>query len=923
MAMKYTDEQLNAINTIDENLQIIACAGSGKTQVISQRIVNILKNKPDVEPRNILAFTYTEKAAAELKTRILKLCKEQIGEVKGLAEMYIGTIHAWCLQILQDNIYEYQKFSVLDEIKLKLFTDKYYNRIGMADVGMNRYTDTGRFISIMGLLREAEIAEGRAIPYEWVEALEKYEHCLQIHAYFDFTMIMTKAIDSLRNNVSFRNRLSDTLKYLIVDEYQDVNPVQEELIKELASLELNICVVGDDDQTIYQWRGGDVRYIQKFQERYNNVKYIKLEDNFRSTTGIVDTALKCITNNSERLHKVMKASGHQKYELGDILYNQYEDVSEEYQFIVDTIRHLRGSEESVEFLDKLGATPRGIDYSDVAILIRTWKKAGCLMEVLAANNIPFIVSGVNELFDRPEIKAAKAIFEFLNDDIEEDTLKLYWQSVTENIQDDDLDFAIARLYRTKPTSKTHYSQFSLQGILWDFIERAKLTEEVFEDPSHEGIIDNKINEIIFYNLGMFSQIINDFETIHYTDKPIFRLKGFLNFLQYSADGYYPEGWLNNTYRTPNAVRITTIHQSKGLEFPVVFIPGMNKNFFPLRRPGGKQIWHFIDKDLIKDQYRYETSEEDERRLFYVAVTRSQKYLFISRAPENVQIKQESCFCKEVSMSDYVISSKNRNFSERPKLAPQPKNENHSILLNFSVLKAFFDCPYKFKLITLYGFNQPLSAKVGYGRSLHNVLMELHRRHLDGEEVKMEMIPVLIDKHLHLPYAHDKIWEDVKHSTLAVSTQYFSENEAEFNNIQYAEKEIQIDLGEGIMVNGRMDLIKKKQLDGSSITTIVDFKSTEDAQTRDISMEQLSMYALGYQELTGEKADLLQIYSLDEGKHSKQTQELANDMIDEIKVRIRKSADDIRANKLDKTCEVKVCKSCFHKQLCSGAVALAV
>jgi DNA helicase-2/ATP-dependent DNA helicase PcrA len=921
--MKYTADQLEAINTIDENLQIIACAGSGKTQVISQRIINILKNKPDIHPSNILAFTYTEKAAAELKTRILKLCKEQIGEVKGLAEMYIGTIHAWCLQILQNHIYEFQKFSVLDEIKLKLFVDKNYNRIGMPGVGMDKFVDTGRFISIMGLLREAEIADGRELPEEWQIAQDKYEQCLQNHAYFDFTMIMTKAIQSLRNNKSFRNKLSDTLKYLIVDEYQDVNPVQEELIKELYSLGLNICVVGDDDQTIYQWRGGDVRYIQKFQERYTNVKYIKLEDNFRSTKGIVDTAITSITNNSERLPKVMKASGHQKYELGDILYNQYDNVDDEYHFIVNTILNLRGKEQSVEFLDKIGGTPRGIDFSDIAILIRTWKKAKPLMEVFTENNIPFIVSGVNELFNRAEIKAAKAIFEYLNDEIEEDTLKLYWQSVTDNIQEEDLDFAIANLEKSKPRPKTYYSQFSLQGIFWEFIEKAKLTEERFEDPDNEGIIGNTINEIIFYNLGMFSQIINDYETIYFTDKPIFRLKGFLKFLEFSADGYYPEGWLNNSYKTPNAVRITTVHQSKGLEFPVVFIPAMNKNFFPLKRPGGKQIWHFIDKDLIKDQYRYETSEEDERRLFYVAVTRSQKYLFISRAPENVQIKQESCFCKEISLSEYVISAKNKTFTDRPKLDPHSKNENHPILLNFSVLKSYFDCPYRFKLITLYGFNQPLSAQVGYGRSLHNVLMEIHRRHLDGEKISLEMIPTLIDKHLHLPYAFDKILEDVRNSTLDVSSQYFTENEAEFNNIQYAEKEIQIDLGEGIMVNGRMDLIKRKQLDGNYITTIVDFKSKEDAQTRDITMEQLSMYALGYQELTGEKADLLQIYSLDEGKHSKQTQELANDMIDEIKTRIRNSANDIRANKLEKTCEVKVCKSCFHKQLCSGAMAYAV
>ena len=224
-----------------------------------------------------------------------------------------------------------------------------------------------------------------------------------------------------------------------------MNPVQEELIKELVGLDVNVCVVGDDDQTIYQWRGGDVRYIQTFQQRYTNVKYIKLEDNFRSTAGIIDAALKCITNNRDRLPKLMKASGHQKYEIGDILYNQYDSVDDEYQFIVDTITKLRGSSNSVAFQDKEGAVERGIDYSDIAVLIRTWKKAQPIMEILAAHDIPFIVSGVNELFERPEVKAAKAMFQFLNNEIEEDTLKLYWESVTENVSSENLDNAIAHL----------------------------------------------------------------------------------------------------------------------------------------------------------------------------------------------------------------------------------------------------------------------------------------------------------------------------------------------------------------------------------------------------------------------------------------------------------------------------------------------
>ena len=911
--MNYTIEQQSAIDTIDKNLQIIACAGSGKTQVISQRIVNILK-KDGVDAKNIIAFTYTEKAAAELKTRVLKLCREQIGSINGLAEMYIGTIHSWCLQAIQDNIFEYQKFRILDEIKLKLFIDKYYSEVGMAGAGLDRYKDTGRYISILSVLREAELTEGTELPEEWSDALHDYHQTLFNHSYFDFTTIMTEAIRNLKENEVFQEKVLGNLKYLIVDEYQDVNPIQEELIVQLSKSECNICVVGDDDQTIYQWRGSDVTYIQKFQQRYKDVTYIKLEDNFRSSSGIIDVALKCVTNNVQRLPKIMNAKGHQNNVDLDIIYNQYEEVGDENQFIADTITKLRGT----EFLDKIGAEPRGLDYSDCAILLRTWKKAKSIIETLTAEDIPFVVGGVNELFERPEIKAARAIYLYLNKDIEEDTLKIYWTSISDKINESDIDEAIDFLRKKFPSPKMYFATFNLQEIFWTFIEKAKLTEEVFEDINHKGFVGNEINEVVFYNLGMFSQIINDFETIHFKDKPTYKLSRFLNFLEYSADDYYPEGWLNNSLKTPNAVQIMTVFQSKGLEFPVVFIPGLNKNYLPIKKPGGKQIWHYIDREWIKDQERYEGGTEDERRLFYVAITRSQKYLFITRSKENRLYQKESPFAKEISNSEYVIADKNPDYSNLNRMNPSPKTERGAIQLNFSVLKAFFDCPYKFKLISLYGFNLPITERMGYGNSIHNVLMEIHRRHLSGEDVSKIDVALLVDTHVHIPYATGIVLENIKETTKHVTEAYLEENLADFDNIEYAEQEIQIDLGDGIMVNGRMDLIRKVDLNGRELTTIIDFKSRKESQDQDITIEQLSMYALGYKELTGKTADRLQIYNLDENNNSKHTQLIDNNGIDIIREKIIYSANEIRDNKLAKTCEVKTCQTCWHKQLCSGA-----
>jgi DNA helicase-2/ATP-dependent DNA helicase PcrA len=896
--MNYTAEQIDAINTLDKNLLIIACAGSGKTQVISERIINILKQ--GTPPSKIIAFTYTEKAAGELQARILKLCREQLPYLKGLAEMYVGTIHAWCLNVLQDYKYEFHKFSVLDEIKLKLFVERKFNTIGMKDLDMERFKDTGHFIQLMGILREAEFHNRANCPAELFKALEAYEKTLEQHCYLDFTMIMTKAYQFMKHDSAFRDKIKNNIGYLIVDEYQDVNPIQELIVRELYELGANTCVVGDDDQTIFQWRGSDIEYIQHFKNRYKNVKEVILNDNFRSSKAVVDVAQKVITNNSDRLEKQMAAKGFQTYERGDILYNQFNNVGDENEFIVNSIRNLRG----IQFQDKPESEPRGLDYSDFAILVRKWKKAEAIIEALQASQIPFIVSGVNNLFQRPEVGASRAIFTYLNQQIDKDTLKHHWLSLTNKVNNEKLEEAIAFLDKSKPSKNTYYERFNIQGIFLEFLDKAGIREDLFATDNDREVTGFNNEEIIFYNLGMFSQIINDFETIYFTYPPDRKLSTFLNFLFYSASDYYPEGWQNNTYKTPNAVQIMTIYQAKGLEFPVVFVPGLNKNYLPTKQPSGKQVWHFIDRNLIKGVERYFPREGDERRLMYVAITRSKKFLMSSRAPDGRQQGQESIFGSEVRKSDYVIISPNRTYADRPYITPKPFLELTNISLSYSLLKAFFDCPYRFKFYTFYGFQYPLGARMGYGSAIHNTLMELHREYLDGNQIPQGQLSQLLHRHINFPYATDAIAADMTSRADTAVNIYYDRNSPEFNQIEFAEKQIQLDLGDGILVNGKMDLIKRKNLDGTFEKTIVDFKSTEDAQAYNASIDQLQLYALGYRALTGENADFLQIYNLDTNEGYKN--ELTSNDLDTIRNKIISAANDIRNNNLDHICNNPEC-----------------
>lgn len=303
---KLSDKQIEAVNAIDEDVEIIACAGAGKTGVVTRRIINILKSKPEVHPENIVAFTFTKKAAEELKSRIYSMGQAVLGNTKGFANMYIGTIHGFCLQMLQEFLPEFQSFSVLDEIHTKLFVERYYEDIGMTDLELQKYIETDLFVRVMSMLNE-NWYDSDKWSKEVQTAFEKYKKKLYAEKYFDYSLILREMVQQLESNLVFQGIIAEKVKYLTVDEYQDTNPVQEKLVRLLKDLGANICVVGDDDQTIYQFRGSDSNNILTFMQRYNIQKYIVLDTDYRSTSGIVSVAQNVILNNSHRLPKKMES----------------------------------------------------------------------------------------------------------------------------------------------------------------------------------------------------------------------------------------------------------------------------------------------------------------------------------------------------------------------------------------------------------------------------------------------------------------------------------------------------------------------------------------------------------------------------------------------------------------------------------------
>lgn len=294
----------------------------------------------------------------------------------------------------------------------------------------------------------------------------------------------------------------------------------------------------------------------------------------------------------------------------------------------------------------------------------------------------------------------------------------------------------------------------------------RVTEGIAEDVAGrclavvpDGPSGVKRGEIVLYNLGKFSQLISDFEEIHFHSKPDEKYDNFANFLEYHAEGAYPEGWQDNQYANPDAVRIMTVHQAKGMQWLVVFIPALLRNRFPQVSIGGRNVWHLIPKDGVYGQARYEGDIEDERRLFYVAMTRSQKFLHMTWAPisgKNKRYTRASEFWDNILVSKWVKRRKT-DYSARQHVPPEARAGVSNVVLSFSDLKYYFECPYQFKLRILYGFNPPLEEAIGYGRSLHNALAEIHARAIRGDMPNENEVSELVQRHLHVPYAYESLF----------------------------------------------------------------------------------------------------------------------------------------------------------------------
>lgn len=613
--MKLTDEQKEAISEINRNLQIIACAGSGKTEVITRRIANILQTKPGVQPENIVAFTFTEKAAASMKKRIAKAIGNS--SAHDVERIYVGTIHGFCYHLLNKYAEQFREYKVLDTVKSHLFVTRYSNECGMSDLDLEVYPrNVNLFLQCIDkMIDDYENAD------TWTEqhriVLDKYVECLYSHGYIDFSLMIFETLRQIERSCEVQKYLS-TIKYLVVDEYQDVNDLQEKLIHCIAEAGANICVVGDDDQTIYQFRGSNADNMISFTERYHDVHQVRLEKNFRCAPGIVDIADAVIGHNERRIRKKMISGATEA--ASEIKATKYSDKKEQFDAIAEKIVELRES---------------GVPYNEMAILVRKGKVIESVSAALDRAEIPFETDSAEHFFAGNYFNRFVTTLQILSDI---DKAKLYecWQDV--------IDVSVFNMGFKFLRSCAGGGNLSLSEIIRGFCERISFLDDTVDDIETRRV-----------DLDGIAKILDDYDEIYGDWQLSARITGILKFLGTQAADEYKYHSFKLKNPDVDAVQIMTVHKAKGLEFHSVFLPELTKREFPASNIGGKQYRHVLCGVFEKNKVRYKSDLEDERKLFYVAVTRAKRNLYMTYELSTQPI---SCFVKEAAASKCLQINRN-------------------------------------------------------------------------------------------------------------------------------------------------------------------------------------------------------------------------------------------------------------------------
>ncbi|WP_297522429.1 DNA helicase PcrA [uncultured Clostridium sp.] len=667
-------EQYEAATTIDGQVLILAGAGSGKTRVLTHRIAYMLSDL-DIQAYNILAITFTNKAAAEMRERV----KSLIGDVAD--RMWISTFHSTCVKILRreiDKLGYKSDFTIYDSSDQKTLVKHVMKELNINDKDI---TDSEILGSIGkakdGLLTPADYRrsiEGNFRKEKIAEAYELYQKKLKGNNALDFDDLIVKAVELFRGNADVLEFYQNKFKYIMIDEYQDTNKAQYEFAKLLAGKYKNLCVVGDDDQCIYAWRGADIRNILDFEKDYPDAKTVKLEQNYRSKANILEAANRVIKNNTERKFKVLRTEKEAGHKI--TVERSYSDKMEA-SFVANEITKLR--EDVPEW-----------DYKNFAVLYRTNAQSRTFEESLRRNSIPYRIFGGLKFYDRKEIKDILSYLKVVINEQDDISLKRIINVPKRSIgnttiekidayaNDYNLDFYASLLDVEKIEALTSRGRNPIirfadmmedVKVMAESLSVSELIEYVLEKSGYiDALKASKLleDESRIENLKELVSDAVDFEKT--TPEEERNLSTYLEKVALVQDA-------DKTQDDNNYVTLMTIHSAKGLEFPVVFMVGMETGLFPSARA-----------------LENEAEMEEARRLCYVGITRAEEKLYMTSAESRMvfgktQAYPQSDFIKEIPMElkEYIKKEPIKPVTRNSKAARQQvvSNNPHGLRNSFS------------------------------------------------------------------------------------------------------------------------------------------------------------------------------------------------------------------------------------------------
>jgi DNA helicase-2/ATP-dependent DNA helicase PcrA len=954
-----TAAQKKAVTHRGGPILVVAGAGTGKTTVITRRVAWLI-GEGLAKPEEVLALTFTEKAATEMTTRVDELSDwvysglsistfhsfgadiiSEYAFLLGLPTDYRVLTDVEQILFIKDHIFEfelkhYKNLSEPTSIIRELV--KTLSRLKDENVKPKEYVDFAK--KKLADSKEPGEKEEAEKQLEVAKAYGKYNELLRKEGYIDYGDQINLVLELL-DKPSVAKKLRDRYKYALIDEFQDTNWAQNELVRKLFGEKGNVMAVGDDDQSIYRFRGAAVSNILDFRENYVGVKTVVLSENFRSTQRILDASYRLIQNNNpERLEAKYKIDKKLVSKIGEGSFPKLltlEAESQEAEAVAEEIISLKND---------------GADYADMAILFRANKHAEEFVRTLKKHGIPFVFSGAAGLYEKIEVKMLIALVSALSNS--EDDLALYHLSMSDvyNMNATELskishwaarrNKPLSKVFKELPpmateidiSQKTVETAGKITGDLEFLREEAKtstagevvnlflrqsgyyskLTREA-KDGSAEA--HGKISNIAAF----FDKIIH-FQR-NYKDHSLKKFSEYLALILEAGDDPRPfeptEGL--------SAVSLLSIHKAKGLEFETVFVSSLSDSHIPGR---GRSEMLTIPAELVKEKVESETSSlNEERRLFYVAITRAKKNLYLTAALDYgtkkthkisrfvLETLGEEAAPKNFLKTEPIERIKHFEKVENLyniKLEPIPESEK--IVLSRAQIDDWRTCPFKFQLIHITPIRIISDANVAYGNAVHNTIGEYYKRRMAGRKVKknevLSWFNSFWDESGFLSKDHEKERYETGRKALAV---FFEKAEKEPMPMAI-EKEFKFLVGNTI-IRGRYDAIFKDMKEDR----VVDFKtsrikSQKEADERTKKSTQLATYALAYKELNGQLPGKVQLYFVENGLVG--TYVPSEKDAEKTKEDILEASRGIRARDFQATPDLFTCRYCPFSKYCPVA-----